>query len=472
MAKGGKRRGLRLIIAAGALVVLVGGYFIVKAVAAAEKPKPGSNVIKVANLKQDDVQSVELKTADSTLVLDRKGGKLEPQLPYPMAIDQSAVQRILGNVTNIYAQRVVVDEAAAKAQAPDLAKFGLAHPQAVVTVKLKKGEPVVYHVGDRTPSKGDYYFQRVGDPRIVTLDSFSAKSMMLTLTDLRDHSLPSIDDKKLVYLRIDNGKQNIEMTKAPKDFNAPESSFATMAMTSPYKKVRPVATDQFAALLKKIPTFTVDTFVDDHPTNLDKYGLGAGHETLVMQDDKQTLHLLFGKSAGDGKVYAKLENKPSVFTLDTDLSFMTAFTAFDLVDKFVLIVNIDTVDKLTVTTPDATYTGTITRTGTGDKKKTSYTFQGKEVQEQYFKNFYQKAIAIFYDAENPSPHPGKPAYTISFTLNTNNNPTLTAEFVPFNSNFYQVYRNGLSEFVVSHDQLKHVAEAAALLAQGKDPGKD
>ncbi len=467
-----KKRGMRLVVAAAALIVLVGAYFVVKTVNASQKPKTTGTAVKIEDLQQDQVESVLLKTAESSLLLKRNGGKLAPETPYPMTIDQSAVERILGNVTNVYAERVVIDAAAAKKSAPDLASFGLDQPRSVVTVKLKSGEPVVYHVGNQTPSKNSYYFQKVGDPRVLTLDTYSAQSMMLTLADLRDHTLPSIDDQKLVYIRIDNGKQNIEITKPPKDFNPVEASFSTMIMTSPYKRIRPVASDKLSELLKKIPAFTVDTFVDDHPASVAKYGLGPGSETLVLQDDKQTLHLVFGNSAGDGKVYAKLADKPAVFTLAADISFMNDYTAFDLVDKFALIVNIDKVDRLQISAPGKTYTAILTRTGTGDKAKTTYEFEGKEVPDQFFKNFYQKTIAILFDAENPSPHPGAPEITISYTLNTEGHPTLSAQFVPFNTNFYQVYRDGVSEFVVSRDQLKRVISAADLLAQGKDPGKD
>ena len=467
-----RRRGVRLVVAAATLVVLVGAYFVVKTVNASQKPKTTATAVKIEDLKQDQVESVMLRTGESSVLLKRNGDRLVPETPYPMAIDQSAVERILGNVTNVYAERVVIDEAAAKKSAPDLASFGLDKPQGIVTVNLKSGEPVVYHLGNKTPSNNSYYFQKVGDPRVLTLDTYSAQSMMLTLADLRDHTLPNIDDQKLVYMRIDNGKQNIEITKPPKDFNPVEASFATMIMTSPYKRIHPVASDKLAELLKKIPAFTVDTFVDDHPASLAKYGIGPGSETLVLQDDKHTLHLVFGKSAGEGKVYAKLFDKPSVFTVAADLSFMNNVTAFELVDKFALIVNIDKVDRLQITTQGKTYTAVLARTGTGDKAKTTYEFDGKEVPDQFFKNFYQKAIAILFDAENPSPHPGTPEITISYTLNTAGHPTLSAQFVPFNSNFYQVYRDGQSEFVVSRDQLKTVISAAELLAQGKDPGKD
>ncbi len=459
------KRSTRLLVAAGILVLLVGTYFIVKAIPKPQKG-PKTTSIKVASVSQADVTKVEIKNGTDTLVVERKGDKFEPVLPYPMKIDSSAVQRILYNVTSVFAQRVVEQKVS---DPKALAKYGLESPQDTTTVFQKSGSPIVYKIGSQTPGKDGYYFQKAGDPQVYTLDTYSAHSMMLSLTDLRDHSLPSIDAKKLTYLMIDNGKQRIVIRTTPPGFKTEEATFSNLVMTSPYPGIHAVATDKLGNILKGLPNFTIDKFVSDHPTNLSEYGLDPAEQHLVIKDDKNTLDLLIGKTAPGGTHYAKLADAPTVFTIDANLDFMNT-TAFDLVDKFALIVNIDKVDSMKIVTPKKTFTAVLTRTGTGDKKKTSYTFDGKDVNEKYFKNFYQKAIAILYDAENPAPKPGKTEVSFSFTLNTAGHPTLSVDFVPFNQNFYQIYRNGKSEFVVTRSQVENVIQAADLLAQGKDPG--
>jgi len=458
------KRSIRLLVTLGVLVVLLGAYAVVKAM---PKAKPSTSTsVRIADIKQPDITKIQIKKGEKTLVLDRKGNAFEPVTPYPMRIDSSAVQRILYNVTSVFVQRVVQSS---KLTAADLSKYGLENPTAVTTVDLKSGAPVVYTIGGTTPSNDGYYFQKSGDPKVYALDNYSAQSMMLGLTDLRDHSLPTINTQKLTYFELRNGKQHIVIQQPPAGFKTEEATFSNLVMTSPYPNIHPVATDKLGTLLKSIPSFTVDKFVNDHPTNLAQYGLDPVRTELVMKDDKNALDLEFGNKAPGGGYYARLVGDPGVFTVNSDLSFLNSTTAFDLVDKFALIVNIDKVDQMRMVTPNKTYTAELTRTGTGKNIKTAYTFDGKNVDEKFFKSFYQIAIGILYDAENPSPRPGKADVTISYTLNTPGKPTLSVDFVPFNQDFYQVYRNNVSEFVVSRSQIQGVIQAAQALAQNKNP---
>ena len=458
------KRSVRLLIALAALVVLVGAYLVVKSIPKPHTAAPNTSV-NVASIKQADISKIEIKHGSNVVVINHKGSSFEPVTPYPMKIDTAAVQRVLFNVTSVYAQAVIDAKAPSASM---LAAFGLAHPTDVTTVYLKDGKTVAFSIGAQTPAKNGYYFQKSGDPKVYSLDTYSAQSMMLSLTQLRDHSLPSINAQKLTYLRIMNGKQDIVIQAPPAGFKTEEATFSNMVMTSPFAGIHAVATNKLNAFLKGLPAFTIDKFVNDHPTNLAQYGLSPAREQFVMKDDKNTLDILFGNKAPSGGYYAKLAGSPGVFTINDSLSFLNT-TAFDLVDKFALIVNIAKVHELKLVTPSKTYVGVLTTTGSGKSKKTTYTFDGKTVKDTYFKNFYQVAIGVLYDAVNPSPKPGNPEVSFSLMLNTAGHPTLTADYVPFNQNFYQVYRHGRSEFVVSRSQIQGIINAAKLLAEGKNP---
>lgn len=456
-------RSVRILIAVGALAALVGAYFIVKNIPKKQSASASSTSTQITNLKESDLQKVVLKHDGTTLTLDRKNDKFVPEYQYPIQLDDGAIGRVTSDVVNVYANRIVEESPT------DLAKYGLANPAGTVEATLKDGKTLGYKIGNKTPSGDGYYFQKDGEKRVVIVGSYAVQPLLFSLNDIRDTSLPSPDTKKLEYLKMVTQKHTIEIIPTPKDMKSEEANLSTMVMIQPYKVPRPVASDKLSNLMKDLSGFSIDTFVNDNPSNLAQYGLSPAKEHLVVKDDKTTLDLLIGDSAPSGGVYAKTPSSPGVFTITNDLSFMDT-TPFDLVDKFALIINIDKVDKMQIVTPGKTYNATITRTGSGKDQKATYTLDGKDIKEDYFKHFYQDAIGILYDAENPAPTPGKPAITISYTLNTDGNPTLSVNFVPFNDNFYQVYRNGISEFLVTRQQMQGVISAAQTTVQGNDPG--
>ena len=81
-----------------------------------------------------------------------------------------------------------------------------------------------------------------------------------------------------------------------------------------------------------------------------------------MKDNKTVLDIELGNKLPNGNMYAKLVGKPSVFEVSyTDFQSILDVTPFHLLDKFLLIPNIDIVDGIEIKTPQKTYTAIINR---------------------------------------------------------------------------------------------------------------
>jgi len=77
------------------------------------------------------------------------------------------------------------------------------------------------------------------------------------------------------------------------------------------------------------------------------------------------------------------------------------------------------------------------------------------VEEKPFKELYQSLIGIMVDAENKETLEESPEVSMAFTLNVDPKQVVV-DYVPYNRDFYAVFRDGTSEFLASKGQVTKI----------------
>ena len=122
-----------------------------------------------------------------------------------------------------------------------------------------------------------------------------------------------------------------------------------------------VAADTTAveSLLSSLEGLEVQDEAAANPERLADYGLGAPRLQLTVVADgaKEPLRLLLGEKLVDGSgVYAKVPDKPRVFTIASYVESSLDKKAFDLRDRDFLKIKRDAVKTLAVQGPEGSYT--------------------------------------------------------------------------------------------------------------------
>lgn len=468
------KRWLRIVIAVAVVALLIGAYFVVQAV---QEQRRESELAEsrperptLLELEQEKIEKIVLRGAERELVLNRTDDGFVPETPYDLRLNGNRVQQIVRNASTLRASRELEGEL------EELSHYGLGESAATAEVHLSSGETRRVRIGSPTPTRSGYYAQPEGDSSVYVISSFSGRALTSRIDDIRDRSLPSIDKKKVATVELVTPERTVRIEPVePGDGIL--TSFTTYKMTEPFLRNRAVAADRFQKLLEQLPDFSINRFVAERPENLAQYGLAAPQRELHLTDkDGNELHLLFGSESEQGDVYAKLPELPHVFTVAASLDFLS-HSAFDLTDKFVLIINIKNVTGFRVSTPEASYRGRLERTGTSgedEEAQVSYFFEGQEVEEDHFKTFYQEIIGLTADSARPDPVRREPSQDevelrIQYTLTGMDVEQLSAEFVEYDRNFYAVFRDGASEFLVSKHRIERMLEIAAEFAAGNPP---
>ncbi len=414
---------------------------------------------------RDEIARVTVRTEDSELTFVREDDRFLPVYEYDVAFDLQRVNRIVSGTASLTSRRVI-------GEVEDLSEYGLAEPQATITVERDSGEAQRMLVGDQTPARDAFYVMRPDDPVVYTVFGSWINPFFTTLDALRVRAIPQISFEALERIRVDTlAGRTIRVEKVPEYDEDPELGFSAFAVTEPFTRRFQVNTNWLEELNTNLGTLRIGTFVDDAPVNLERYGLASPEARVLVADERTTLELLVGLETEGGR-FAKFPDSPSIFVL-SGIEPVVTVRPYNTISAFALIVNIDLIDSFAVEGPEATYRGEIERVeveGEEDPKET-YFLNGEQITEDLFKDLYQWAIGMQFDAEIPAaeiPTPAQvearePLASITYTLNNDMGP-LTLSFAPLNANFAAVVRDGESQFMIARAKIRRMLDAFAAAA--------
>ena len=263
--------------------------------------------------------------------------------------------------------------------------------------------------------------------------------------------------------------------KTPDELKQFQLGFGSYLMVKPFSSRRGVDGEKFQPMLDGIASIDIAEFVDDAPADLAAYGLDRPWGELLVRDKAGTLHLLFGADRGSDKVCFQVAGERAVYAVDKyKLDFLNT-KAFDLIDRFVFIPNIDDVDRLDVTADGATHTFTLARVtkkaaeaGAEDEVLTTYTGDGRELNEDWFKKFYQSVIALSVEGEASRTVSNAPVITIRFRLNKGEKRDVTVGLAPYDKVFYASFVDGVGGFALTRVQAEGMLAKMRTLLAGEE----
>jgi len=232
--------------------------------------------------------------------------------------------------------------------------------------------------------------------------------------------------------------------------------------------------DGFQQFSQGISTIRIQDYVEDDPSavSLSDYGLDPPQAEFIVEDNENRVHLLFGKKEED-KIYFKEAEGTAIYTTR---DYYTTFLDVDplaLVDKFAFIVNIENVEEIRLKGLGKEYHLRIKRVepvAEGEEPPALYYFNGEEVEEEPFKQLYQKIIEPQIDTDYQGNLAEKPEFQILYTFNRGEERDYRVSFVPYDVDFYALFRNGVSEFLVNRDQVKFLLDALDAFEKGTASG--
>jgi hypothetical protein len=455
------RKTKKVIIILGVLILLFGAYF--GSIAFRNRQHalafdPFAPHPRLGNLDHFEIVRIEVPG----IILERTGDiwelvYLEGGIPAGLELDQREIQMMVFPLSNMWIDRTV-DEAP-----EDLSIYGLDNPSSHVILTDSSGRTAELFRGDLAPTMIHYYAMQKGDPAVYTVFLYHGDLMRFPLDSILLRALfPALRVMDLTLMRLETPNTQIEVIAKPESVPPHLSSFfSSHVLTSPYLLHRGVHIENLQNMLMPVNNLMIEEFVDHNPASLVPYGLD--HATrLFLQIGTRSFDLLIGDEI-NGMHFAKLANYPEVFIISGMESIINA-RPFDLIDKFVLLVSIDSVDRLTVSGGEQPYNAEIQ----GQGQNAVFFLNGRRAEARSFRTFYQSVIGILKDAEYASPGrlsqdtrdhvPGE--IVVDLWLNTPDYDRASYRLIPYNRDFYLLEQNGTMEFLISRNQVRRIFDTA------------
>jgi hypothetical protein len=469
------KRGKTLLILSGLLIALVGTYLFVKNQPAKEAPAvntPAPVEITISTLDTGKITKMNIQSDRGVLVFLKKQGSWTTDSGNISGLDQSGIETIAATFGEMNAEELI------EKSPQDLEQYGLVKPAVTAEAVLSDGTSRVIYIGDATPADNGYYAMVKGDPAVYRISGSDGSRFRVSLNDFRDKSLPVLDYQQCVYFQlVQPGGKTIEIVEnSNRSAKEIDYNLSQWQLIQPYQEPLGINIDKFTKdILTNLGSLTIDQYLDDQPKDLSQYGLASPRYRLTVKDKAKSLELLIGKDYNQDYYYCKLPGANPVFSVSkATLSFLDV-KPFELVNRLAYIVNIDTVDKIVIENGGKKHTLSMTRklkkAATKDQPAeydVTYRFEGKRVKEDVFKTFYRDVIGLAFESDHPDKIPeSNPAVKISFHLNSGKEREYRVSYVPYNTDFYAVFRNGHSEFLISKDQVGQMLDQMELLEKGK-----
>lgn len=294
---------------------------------------------KVFNLKPDDIARFELRGPGRDLVVVRDGPSLW-RIVKP--VQSPADNSIADGIADAIAHLQVIDTV--EKNPTDLANFGLENPATTVFVTTtdKRVLPGIM-VGSDTPVGNNVYFKTTDKPAVMLTDSGFTVAAGRTLKDLRSHVLVGLTSDQINRIAVTRpGGTVLEVVRQgdgwmitkPRDYPADAAAVQQM--------------------IDAIVAARVDQFVEDNPTDLNKFGLAKPSLQFEVDGGKnnsrETVQIGFKQAeAGKNDVYARVAEGDQPISTVADYIVKAVDKSFDdLRDKTVLVFDPSNVGRITL----------------------------------------------------------------------------------------------------------------------------
>ena len=464
------RRGWTLIIVVVVLGAIIGAYFWISR----PKPAPVQTAGGKVELSKGDKEKISrivlTDRPEGTLTLQKKNGAWVTDPPVPGTLDASNLDDLLYSFSALQAERTI-DE-----NPTDLARYGLNPPRATAIGTWEDGTVHTLVLGNKTDSGSTYYLQVKGDPKVYTVWMNNGEHFHWTVNNLRSRTItPAINYDEITYVKLllhDRSVLEVKQ-KTTDEAKSYQLGFGQYIVTQPFRTQRGLDTEQQDKVIKGTQSISIADFAADNPKDLSPYGLARPSGEAVVRDKANTIDFIFGAQKGQ-QTYFMIKGQPTVYLTDTASVSLLDMKAFQLIDKFTFIPNIDDVDRMDITAAGKTHILTITRTskkaekaGDPDVVAASYTADNKTIEEDNFKKFYQHVIGLQVEGEVSRSVTGPAEVSVTFTLNKGAGRIVRVDYLTYDRDYDAIFLNGVSEFALTKGQLTRMLDKMDLLLKGE-----
>ena len=279
----------------------LGGYiYFVDSKRPAAGPDGAEALGKVFTVEADKINELRISYQAESALLKKNNSGWKLVEPIQVEADPPEAIGVTTALNNIDIVRVVDENPS------DLAQFGLANPNIIVSYKTENGGAGTLKLGNKNATQGELYAQMNDEKRVFLVNAFQESSFNKTPFNLRDKKILKFDRDNADSLVLSKGATAMELARTGSD----------------WKVVKPVPSrSDFAAVegfITRLSSANMSQLIEGGDKELAKYGLDKPSMTVTVGSGSSKTVLEVGATEG-GATYARDPARALVFTVDSTM---------------------------------------------------------------------------------------------------------------------------------------------------------
>ena len=324
----------------------------------------------------------------------------------------------------------------------DTAVFGFDHP---ITLKAYTSEtgsenPYVLYIGDPTPTYDSYYAMTDASDDVYTIDYNSGSIFCVAKDTLKNTYLFDSLTSAVSYYKLEREGRTVMEVERDAEHN--------WTLKAPGQYELNAAT--FENEVDNLVRITVDSFVEEHPDDLAKYGLDHPSVKLTLRSKDLNEIILLGDACPDSEgtnlVYGYFTEADQVFRARRgDVKFLLENTAANYLIQVCQSVSVAEISTVEIDMGEIYDMHETLHMDFNNKQyalgDTDITALGNETIDTLFASYFNSIAELRFSDIAPDDKPeGEPAMRITYTYLDGHSATL--EFIQESENNFWLLKDG------------------------------
>jgi len=373
-----------------------------------------------------------------------------------MPLNQSNFSFMLSTVKDLHSMSTV------NLTGENAEMYGLGENGNNVVITLNDGQKITFDIGNKNNSVSGYYCSVDGIDGIYIVDNYTGFYFTLNLFGHVGKSGVGADHvaQGLKYLEITSENEHFISEKLDETPADDYSNMFEWYVTYPNENPVSVHSTAFNELSSQLfgMEFLSCVYYGDVREQPNTFGFDDPAVTVSMKYTDENGKLTdtvwkFGSQDDDGNYYFTIEGTGEVYVVDDEkIQAILGADYYNFLQRFVSVVNIEYVNKVTISSPENNIDTVMTINRAADP--VIFAVDAKPVEEKPFAKVYGAVIGVLSDRWIEEGEPlstEEPIMTVKMYFN--DGKVMTVEYSYYDANFYQVSVDSVVRQLVSKRDL-------------------
>lgn len=434
-----------IIIAAGVIALLIAGIIVINKADFSkengELTETNEQSYTVFSADAADLSAVTVQKTDEAIEAVKTDGEWTIYGADKEDIDSSKVYTLISTVSTIISNHKIEENVT------DFAQYGLDKPAMTVFINVN-GNVNELHIGNKSPTLGEYFIRLTGDSTVYTLYSYKFDTLNQPLSYYSDFDRFSVNIDDITRIKIVRDSETIELKIAD---NIAETTNNVWEMVKPYETS---ANDEYIdnnilaaidALSLNVPV-TDGSYGTDTPTASVTLTVKPYDNTTGKYGSEYTEQFNIGKTS-NAKTYVSYKDK--VYEVDASAVEFANSSSFNILDKLQALVDISRVQSVKVISGSAANTIDVIHRD----DDMSFKLNGSNTDYKTARGMYQAMISLAVDGVYKGETLGDTYMEFDFA-GIKNEDNVKIEFKSINDLSFALVRNNKAEFTIKKNKVE------------------